>query len=149
MENDEDLAAVRAVVTGNSAAFAEIVERWQGPLFNLAYRFCRDRSQAADMAQDAFLKIFRALPSFREQSTFSTWMMSVAMNVFRSHQRRKNIRCPAWSKVSRRPQRREWATLRARAHEIFTGRSRNCCARARYGKPYTSSTLPGCPLMRP
>jgi len=88
MENDEDLAAVRAVVAGNSAAFAGIVERWQGPLFNLAYRFCRDRSQAADMAQDAFLKIFRALPSFREQSTFSTWMMSVAMNMFRSHQRR-------------------------------------------------------------
>ena len=88
MENDEDLAAVRAVVAGNSAAFAGIVERWQGPLFNLAYRFCRDRSQAADMAQDALLKIFRALPSFRERSTFSTWMMSVAMNIFRSHLRR-------------------------------------------------------------
>src|SRR5215472_15553762 len=88
MENDEDLAAVRAVVAGNSAAFAGIVERWQGQLFNLAYRFCRDRSQAADMAQDAFLKIFRALPTFREQSTFSTWMISVAMNMFRSHQRR-------------------------------------------------------------
>ncbi len=88
MQNDEDLAAVRAVVAGNSAAFAGIVERWQGRLFNLAYRFCRDRSQAADMAQDAFLKIFRALPSFREQSALSTWMISVAMNVFRSHQRR-------------------------------------------------------------
>ena len=52
MENDEDLAAVRAVVAGNASAFRSIVERWQGPLFNLAYRFCRDRSQAADMAQD-------------------------------------------------------------------------------------------------
>jgi RNA polymerase sigma-70 factor (ECF subfamily) len=88
MENDEDLAAVRAVVAGNASAFRSIVERWQGPLFNLAYRFCRDRSQAADMAQDAFLKIFRVLPSFRAESLFSTWMISVATNVFRSHQRR-------------------------------------------------------------
>jgi RNA polymerase sigma-70 factor, ECF subfamily len=88
MENDEDLAAVRAVVAGDTSAFRSIVERWQGPLFNLAYRFCRDRSQAADMAQDAFLKIFRALPSFREESVFSTWMMSVATNVFRSQHRR-------------------------------------------------------------
>ncbi len=88
MENDEDLAAVRAVVAGSSTAFASIVERWQRPLFNLAYRFCRDRSQAADMAQDAFLKIFRELPSFREKSSFATWMFSVAMNVFRSQQRR-------------------------------------------------------------
>ncbi|HYR56666.1 MAG TPA: RNA polymerase sigma factor, partial [Myxococcaceae bacterium] len=61
---------------------------WEGPLLNLAYRFCRDRAQAADMAQDAFIKIFRALPSFREESTFSTWMISVATNVFRSHARR-------------------------------------------------------------
>jgi RNA polymerase sigma-70 factor (ECF subfamily) len=88
MENDQDLAAVRAVVAGNAAAFRGLVERWQGPLFNLAYRFCRDRSQAADMAQDAFLKIYRALPSFREESAFSTWMISVATNVFRSHLRR-------------------------------------------------------------
>lgn len=88
MENDEDLAAVRAVVAGNASAFRSLVERWQGPLFNLAYRFCRDRSQAADMAQEAFLKIFRTLPSFREESAFSTWMMSVATNVFRSHLRR-------------------------------------------------------------
>jgi RNA polymerase sigma-70 factor (ECF subfamily) len=85
---DPDLSAVRAVVAGDASAFEGIVKRWEGPLLNLAYRFCRDRAQAADMAQDAFLKIFRALPSFREESTFSTWMISVATNVFRSHARR-------------------------------------------------------------
>lgn len=88
MAADEDLDAVRAVVAGDVSAFQGIVERWQGPLVSLAYRFCRDRAQAADMAQDAFLRIFRALPSFREESSFSTWMISVATNVYRSHLRR-------------------------------------------------------------
>jgi RNA polymerase sigma-70 factor (ECF subfamily) len=88
MATDQDLSAVRAVVAGDASAFEGIVERWEGPLLNLAYRFCRDRAQAADMAQDAFLRIFRALPSFREESAFSTWMISVATNVFRSHVRR-------------------------------------------------------------
>jgi len=88
MADDEDLDAVRAVLTGDVPAFQRIVERWQGPLVNLAYRFCRDRGQAADMAQDAFLRIFRALPSFRAKSSFSTWMISVAANVYRSQLRR-------------------------------------------------------------
>ncbi len=108
MENDEDLAAVRAVVAGSSTAFASIVERWQRPLFNLAYRFCRDRSQAADMAQDAFLKIFRELPSFREKSSFATWMFSVAMNVFRSQQRRTRPDLVALDAALELPHARWW-----------------------------------------
>jgi RNA polymerase sigma-70 factor (ECF subfamily) len=88
MASDDDLSDVRAVVAGDPSAFQGIVERWQGTLVNLAYRFCRDRSQAADMAQDAFLRVFRALPSFREECAFSTWMISVASNSYRSHLRR-------------------------------------------------------------
>lgn len=109
MGNDEDLSAVRAVVAGDTAAFRGIVERWQEPLFNLAYRFCRDRSQAADMAQDAFLRIFRALPSFRAESAFSSWLMSVALNVFRSHQRRTRPDLVALDEVQLEPR---YAALR-------------------------------------
>jgi RNA polymerase sigma-70 factor (ECF subfamily) len=88
MADDEDLDAVRAVLAGDVSGFQRIVERWQGPLVNLAYRFCRDRVLAADMAQDAFLRVFRALPTFRAKSSFSTWMLSVATNVYRSQLRR-------------------------------------------------------------
>lgn len=109
MQTDEDLSAVRAVVAGNTAAFRGIVERWQEPLFNLAYRFCRDRSQAADMTQDAFLRIFRALPSLRAESAFSSWLMSVAMNVFRSHQRRSRPDLVALDEVQLEPR---YAALR-------------------------------------
>src|SRR5262249_11461846 len=88
MSMDDDLSAVRAVLAGDVSAFGAIVQRWQGPLMNLAFRFCRDRAQAADMAQEAFLRIFRVLPGFRQESAFSTWAISVATNVYRSHLRR-------------------------------------------------------------
>lgn len=80
---DEE-GAVDRVLAGDAAAFASIVERWQGPLVNLAYRFCRDRSRAEDMAQEAFLRAFRGLPKWRREAAFSTWLFALATNVFRS-----------------------------------------------------------------
>jgi RNA polymerase sigma-70 factor, ECF subfamily len=81
---DEDAAAVRRVLAGDLAAFTGIVQRWQGRLINLAWRFSRDRSSAEDMAQEAFVKAFRALHTFRGESAFSTWLTAIAMNVYRS-----------------------------------------------------------------
>jgi RNA polymerase sigma-70 factor (ECF subfamily) len=81
---------VDRVLAGDASAFASIVRRWQGPIVNLAYRFCRDRSRAEDMAQDAFLRAFRALPRWRRESAFSTWLFALAINLFRSEIRR----CP-------------------------------------------------------
>ena len=81
---DEDAADVARVVAGDSAAFDGIVGRWQARLVNLAWRFCRDRMMAEDMAQDAFVKAFRALHTFRGDSSFSTWLTAIAMNTYRS-----------------------------------------------------------------
>ena len=81
---DEDAAAVRRVLAGDPAAFTGIVQRWQGRLINLAWRFSRDRTAAEDMAQEAFVKAFRALHTFRGESAFSTWLTAIAMNVYRS-----------------------------------------------------------------
>ena len=72
------------MLAGDVDAFAEIVERWQGPLFNLAYRFSRDRGLAEEMAQEAFLKLYRNLGRWRGDSKFSTWMFSVALNCYRT-----------------------------------------------------------------
>ena len=82
--HDPDAEDVRCALAGDVAAFGRIVERWQGRLVNLAWRFCRDRAMAEDMAQDAFVRAFRALRSFRGESAFSTWLTAIAMNSYRS-----------------------------------------------------------------
>jgi len=84
MSNElEDEAAVDRVLRGDSDAFSQIVRRWQGPLINLAYRFCGDRGRAEEMAQEAFLRAFRHLAQWRRDAAFSTWLFAVATNLYR------------------------------------------------------------------
>jgi RNA polymerase sigma-70 factor, ECF subfamily len=84
----EDQADVQRVLSGDVSAFEGVVRRWQGPLVNLAYRFCRDRGRAEDMAQEAFLRAFRSLASWRREAAFSTWLFALATNVYRTELRR-------------------------------------------------------------
>lgn len=84
----EDQADVNRVLAGDISAFNGIVRRWQGPLVNLAYRFCRDRGHAEDMAQEAFLRAFRGLRSWRREAAFSTWLFALATNLYRSQIKR-------------------------------------------------------------
>ncbi|HEX3892232.1 MAG TPA: sigma-70 family RNA polymerase sigma factor [Terracidiphilus sp.] len=84
----EDLADVDRVLGGNAAAFEGIVQRWQGPLVNMAWRYCRDRSRAEEMAQDAFIRAWRNLGQWRRESSFSTWLFALAANVFRNELKR-------------------------------------------------------------
>jgi len=84
----EDQADVEKVLAGDVSAFEGIVRRWQGPIVNLAYRFCRDRARAEDMSQDAFLRAFRSLASWRREAAFSTWLFALAANLFRTDLRR-------------------------------------------------------------
>jgi RNA polymerase sigma-70 factor (ECF subfamily) len=86
-KDDEDAADVARVVAGDLAAFEGIVRRWQGRLVGLAWRFCRDRGTAEDMAQEAFLKAYRSLATFRGDSAFSTWLTAIALNTYRSRLR--------------------------------------------------------------
>ncbi len=74
-------------MAGDVDAFEGIVRRWQHRLVSLAWRFCRDRAMAEDMAQEVFLKAYRSLPSFRGDSAFSTWLISIALNTCRSRVR--------------------------------------------------------------
>jgi RNA polymerase sigma-70 factor (ECF subfamily) len=85
---EEDAADVARVLAGDVSAFEAIVRRWQHPLVNLAYRFCRDRGRAEDMAQEAFLRAYRSLASWRRDASFSTWLFAIATNLYRSEIRR-------------------------------------------------------------
>jgi RNA polymerase sigma-70 factor (ECF subfamily) len=85
---EEDLADVNRVLAGEVEAFEGIVRRWQGPLVNMAWRYCRDRGRAEEMAQEAFLRAWRGLAGWRRESSFSTWLFALAANVFRSELQR-------------------------------------------------------------
>lgn len=85
---EQDRADVERVLAGDVDAFEGIVRRWQGPLVNLAWRFCRDPRRAEEMAQEAFLKAFRFLDRWRGEAAFSTWLFAVASNVYRSQLRK-------------------------------------------------------------
>ena len=91
LDNDQDLADVRRVLDGDTAAFEYIVRRWQGALINLAFRFCRDPQISEELAQDAFLQIYRQLPNFRGEAAFSTWIFAVSLNLYRSSLRCKRL----------------------------------------------------------
>jgi RNA polymerase sigma-70 factor, ECF subfamily len=84
--NDRQDAA--RVLAGDAGAFEGIVRRWQAPLINLAYRFCRDRGRAEEMAQEAFLRAFRNLGSWRQEAAFSTWLFALATNLYCTELRR-------------------------------------------------------------
>ena len=84
----DDQTAVERVLAGEIAAFEQIVRRWQGPLVNLAYRFCRDRDRAEEMAQEAFLRAYRTLDRWRKDAKFSTWLFALATNLYRSELQR-------------------------------------------------------------
>jgi RNA polymerase sigma-70 factor (ECF subfamily) len=86
--SDPDAADVQRVLDGDVQAFAGIVRRWQGPLVNMAWRYCRDRSRAEEMAQEAFLRAWRGLAQWRHESSFSTWLFALAANVFRNELKR-------------------------------------------------------------
>lgn len=90
MSAEQDRADVERVLAGDAEAFTGIVDRWQGPLVNLAYRFCGRHDLAEEMAQEAFIKVFRALARWRGEGAFSTWLFSVATNCYRSIVRRKS-----------------------------------------------------------
>jgi len=83
-----DALDVECVLAGDVRAFEGIVRRWQGPLINLAWRYTRDRGRAEELAQEAFLRAWRGLASWRQESAFSTWLFALAANVYRNDLKR-------------------------------------------------------------
>jgi RNA polymerase sigma-70 factor, ECF subfamily len=96
----EDQASVEKVLSGDSSAFEGIVRRWQGPLVNLAYRFCGDRGRAEELAQEAFLRAYRSLDRWRREAAFSTWLFALATNLYCSELRRIPVRTVALNDVA-------------------------------------------------
>ena len=80
-----DLALVKRVQQGDRSAFDLLVIKYQHRILKLIMRYVRDPSEAMDVAQDAFLKAYRAAPSFRGDSAFYTWLYRIAINTAKNH----------------------------------------------------------------
>jgi RNA polymerase sigma-70 factor (ECF subfamily) len=80
VKREQDLEAVAACQQGEAEAFGRLVERYQREIYRLCYRFVNDHHDASDMAQEAFLRAYRAIGKFRGDSSFSTWLYRIAVN---------------------------------------------------------------------
>src|ERR1700732_3153381 len=75
-----DLSLVRRVQSGDKGAFDALVRKYQHKLAKVVMRYVRNPAEAEDIAQEAFIKAYRALPQFRGDSAFYTWLYRIAIN---------------------------------------------------------------------
>ncbi len=84
---DEELVA--RAVAGDQDSFNQLIVRWERPIFALAYRVIGREEDARDVVQDTFLRAFRALPGFKGEAKFSSWLYRIALNLCRDWIRRQ------------------------------------------------------------
>ena len=78
----EEKALIERCKRGDVAAFNDLVRKYEKQVYNFAYRLTGNYDDANDVAQDAFLRVFNAIGTFRGDSSFSTWLFRITTNVF-------------------------------------------------------------------
>lgn len=84
-EQSVDQALVERVQQGDKKAFDVLVRKYQNKIVKLIGRYVSDQSEAMDVAQETFIKAYRALPNFRGESAFYTWLYRIAINTAKNH----------------------------------------------------------------
>lgn len=90
MTSEEQL--LKRSLQGDTDAFGELVVKYQNKIFTLAYRYMGNEQDAYDMAQEAFLKAYRSLGTFKGDSSFGTWLYRITTNVCLDELRRRKRR---------------------------------------------------------
>ena len=80
-----DLALVRRAKKGDYRAFDLLVLKYQGRVIATAYKYVKEKQLAEDIAQEAFIKSYKSLDSFREESSFYTWVYRIAVNTAKNY----------------------------------------------------------------
>lgn len=83
----EDAQLIERIRAGQTEAYGDLVRKYQDRIFNTCWRICGNLEDARDLTQEAFLKAFDSLDTFRRQSGFYTWIYRVAVNLALSHRR--------------------------------------------------------------
>ena len=105
--NDAEL--IRRCKAGDVAAFEPLVERYRQRVWRLAYQVLRDPEEALDCAQEAFVRAYQSLSSFREQSAFYTWLFRITVNVATDRHRSRGARARAFGTEPVPPE--EWERI--------------------------------------
>jgi RNA polymerase sigma-70 factor (ECF subfamily) len=92
MRAGDDTELVRRCQAGDLSAFDDLMVRYEKKVYSLCYRMARDPDDAADLAQEAFIKVYRALPAFRGRSSFSTWLFRIVTNTCLDDRRHRGSR---------------------------------------------------------
>jgi RNA polymerase sigma-70 factor (ECF subfamily) len=85
LTNENEL--IRRAQSGDTASFCQLAEAYERRIYSLAFHYCRERQDAEDLSQEAWLKAYAALASYRHESTFYTWLRKITINCFLNHQR--------------------------------------------------------------
>lgn len=86
-----DYELVVDCLEGYNDAFSELISRYKRLIYSVAYKFSRDSDEVNDLAQEAFIKIYKSLSKYDSQYKFSTWSVKVATNICLDHVRRKRL----------------------------------------------------------
>lgn len=81
VKKDPDVQLMLRFKDGDEDAFRELFAKYQNQIINFCYRFCFDRELAEDLAQEAFLRVYRGGRRYRPKARFSTWLYRIAVNV--------------------------------------------------------------------
>ncbi len=81
MDAADEAVLIQRAKKGDAEAYRMLVERHMKQAYNLAYSFVNDHAGAEDIAQDAFVRAYRGLPSFREEAGFGTWLYRIVTNL--------------------------------------------------------------------
>lgn len=86
-----DAPLIAKALAGEQKAFADLMARHRGPLYNLLYNMVHNREETEDLLQEAFMKAFAALHTFNKEFAFSTWLYKIAINTTIDHLRKKKL----------------------------------------------------------
>jgi RNA polymerase sigma-70 factor (ECF subfamily) len=87
MEGDSDAEVMLRVKTGDESAFSYLVQKYRRPMVGFMYRLCHNPSTAEELAQEVFLRVYRARSSYRAEARFTTWLYRIATNLAVNHAR--------------------------------------------------------------
>lgn len=92
IEASADRALVESVKAGSPAAFDALVKKYRERLYSVIYNLTANREDAADLTQDAFIKAFRSIDSFKGNSSFFTWLYRIGVNTALTHVKKSRLR---------------------------------------------------------
>ena len=89
MDTDEDNKIIAQILSGDQQAYAYLVNKYKGPVYNLVYRMTGHHQETDDLAQEIFIRTYASLKKYDINRNFFSWLYSIALNVLRNYQKKR------------------------------------------------------------